>query len=200
MLHFSSRHRKITKNPTRGFVSLGTIRGRKHPRAVTGFTLVELVVYSGLVALMIFFLGGFVMNVLRLEGETSIKRSLTIVSRGIMNDISLEVRRGKKIYLSTGALGVAAGQLSVETRNGLPEGETAGFIDYYLSESRLFKKYEGQNPVLLSGSEIVSEFRIERFGADTDGEGVKIILTVSGGEGKYENTLTIENSAMFRKN
>lgn len=183
-LHFSSRYRKIIGKP-----------------AKKGFTLVELVVYSGLVALMIFFLGGFVMNALRLEGETSVKRSLTIVSRGIMDDISLEVRQGEKIYLSTGAFSVVAGQLSIETRNGLPEGETAGFIDYYLSGGRLFKKYEGQTPVLLSGGdEIVSEFRIERFGAGTAGEGVKIFLTISGGGGRYENTLTTESGIRFRKN
>lgn len=182
-LNFSNRYRVVPRRS-----------GRK------GFTLVELAIYSGLIALLVFFLSGFTLNVLRMEGKIAAKRQTSQAAKDIINDISLEARRGEKIYLSTSVLSASAGQLSIETKNGLPAGGTYGFVDYYLSAGRLFKKQEGQDPFLLSGTDVVvSEFRIERFGAGGAGEGIKIFLTLSGGSGKYNNTASAEKSIRFRK-
>lgn len=169
--------------------------------AKRGFTLIELVIYSGLIALLIFFLSGFTLNVLRVEGLTGAKRQAAQTANEIINDVSLEARRGEKLYVSTSVLSASAGQLSIETKNGLPPEETYGFIDYYLSGGRLFKKQEGISPLLLSGSDVaVSEFRIERFGVGGAGEGIKIFLTLSSGSGKYNSAISAEKSIRFRKN
>lgn len=175
--------------------------GIKKQSIKKGFTLVELIVYTGLVALLIFFLSGFVLNVLRVEGLTSVKRQTTEVAKTVLGDISLEARRGEKLYVATSIFSSSAGQLSIETKSDLGPEETVGFIDYYLSGGLLYKKKEGEEPFLLSGSDVtISEFRIERFGVGGTGDGVKIFLTISGGSGKYGDTVSVEKSFRFRKN
>ena len=64
--------------------------------------------------------------------------------------MSYEIKAAKGVYSPT----TTSSQLSFETTQALPEGEEATFIDFFLCETKLCLKREGQMPLAITSDNV----------------------------------------------
>lgn len=149
--------------------SVRCIRNSQHSHEIrrfashSGFTAIELLAYTGLLAVISIFLiqSLLTLNVSyrKLQGE----RDAVSSARFAMETIGREVIAAKAIYGSTSVFAVATGQLSLESAWNPVPGEDTGWVDFYVDNRRLYQKREGSAAVpLTSESVLVDSFTVTR--------------------------------------
>ena len=146
----------------------------------SGFTIVEFIVYTAIFALVILFLtqlliGLLAANVRGRAREATITNAITAV-----NAIDHEIRHAQALYLPTSDFTSSVGQLSLVTSDNLPAGETAIFVDIYVSaDGRLCIKREVGGVVCVTSAEVnVTGLDFNRIQPGTGTEGAQTIITL----------------------
>jgi len=158
-----------------------------------GITTAELVVYVGLLAMISVFLVQSLLMLLvayrRLQGE----RDVVSNARAAMETLARETQGAVSIYTPTSVLGVAMGQLSLETPLNPTAGETRSYVDFYADNERLYMKREGLAAIALtSESARVTQFNVGRILAGAR-EAAEITLEI-----KSQSEGTLETSSLIR--
>jgi len=138
-----------------------------------GFTLVELMVYMAIFALVFGTLILFFIWAQRVFIKWQVLRETEASAKVAMERIVFEVQQARSIYTPT----TGPQQLSLETYQGPPSGEANTFTDIFLCSSRVCLKKEGQGVVALTSSEIiVSQLSFEIVGPSDGAKSLYIHL------------------------
>jgi len=119
-------------------------------KIMKGFTLMEILVYIGVLAIVIFTTSSFLIWAIHSNIKAKVMRETLDNARRTMEILTYEIKEAKGIYTLT----TTANQLSLETTHYLPEGEKTSFIDFYLCDSHLCLKKESQNPIALTSDRV----------------------------------------------
>ncbi len=143
-----------------------------------GFTLTEALVYMSILILLISSIGAFFLWAVRLHTKTLALGAVTANIQRALGVLTSEIRWAQSIYEPTTSLI----QLSLETSNQTPAGESSTYVDFFVCEQRLCLKREGQNPIALTSQQVeVTDFQVEEVGTDT-ASSVEITLEI-----QYQN-------------
>lgn len=115
-----------------------------------GFTLMEILVYIAVLAVIISIVFSFFLWASYSSNKTKASKEVLNSSRRAMEIMSFEIKGAKSIYTPTSGMA----QLSLETGRYLPEGENSSYIDFYLCDGRLCLKKEDQDPVAFTSDKV----------------------------------------------
>lgn len=145
----------------------------------SGFTLIEVVVYVALLALLAvgsttFFIGLF-RSAVSVRGEQAAVLNAAVA----LQAAELEIRHADAVYTPTSVFDSDAGQISLRTPRSVPTDHEFGYVDMYLDNGVLYQKTDdGTNAVALtSGDVAISVFRVERKTLGNT-EGLRLTVTV----------------------
>lgn len=119
-----------------------------------GFTLIEILVYIAVLAMIILAVSSFFLWTNRLNTKGKAMREALDNARSAMEKMSYEIKEAKSIYTPTSVFSASSGQISLETKKYLPEGEIATFVDFYICENQLCFKKEGIDPIALTSDRV----------------------------------------------
>ena len=143
------------------------------------FTLIEILVYLGVLAIIISTVSSFFLWAIRSNTKTKVMRETLDNARRAMEIITYEIKEAKSIYTPT----TTSTQLSLETTHYLPQGENKTYIDFYLcgtaSTTLCFKK-ESQNPVALTSDRVeVKNLSFTQIATTSTSPSLQINLEIS---------------------
>src|SRR3989344_549080 len=115
-----------------------------------GFSLLELVVSIALFFLVSLIVISFIISISFSNAKTKAERETGENARRAMDAIGYELRSAKSVYTPTNTLS----QLSLETANYLPSGETNTFVDFFLCGDSVCLKKESQDPIALTSGTV----------------------------------------------
>ena len=125
-----------------------------------GFTLTEVLVYITVLTVIASAAASFFLWINRSNAKSRAIRESIDNSRRAMHIISHEIREASGIYTPTCSFSTTSSQLSLETSNYLPSGESRTYIDFFICGKQLCLKKEGQDPIAIT-SENVKVERLE---------------------------------------
>lgn len=116
-----------------------------------GFTLIETIIYITIFSILVVVIISFSLWLVSSNTKArTVKETLDNAERS-MEIITYEINMARNIYTPT----TSSNQLSLETRNYLPQGEKTSYIDFYLCDStRLCFKKESQDPIFLTSDNV----------------------------------------------
>ena len=169
-------------------------------KQMSGFTLIEVLIYSGLLVIISTLVVSFLVQIVNLS-ETSRRSGEELDNaQKTMDVIEQEVRHALSIYTPTSVFDNDAGQLSLETTRDLPADENSTYVDFYLDGGGVFLKREGEPTQLITGEKInVTKLRFTNLSSGTSAA-VKITLTAQFKEpiSFGSKPVTLESTASLR--
>ena len=119
-----------------------------------GFTLIEMLIYIGILTIIILFTIYFVSWGIKMSAKSKASQEVLENAKFAMEKIIFEIRSAKEIYTPTSVFDAHPGQLSLKTQQNLPEGENATYADFYLENEKIYLKRESQNPQALTSERV----------------------------------------------
>jgi prepilin-type N-terminal cleavage/methylation domain-containing protein len=120
-----------------------------------GFTLIEILVYIGVLAILVLAISSFLVWAIKLNAKMKAMREVLDNAQRVMDILGYEIKLAKSIYTPTTSLT----QLSLETTHQLPSGEETTFVDFYPCQQRLCLKRENQEPLTLTSEKVEASWK-----------------------------------------
>ena len=137
------------------------------------FTLIEILVYIGVFALVAGVLYSFIIWVYHSDIKTRAMREVLDNGQRAMETMIYEIREARSIYTPL----TTSTQLSLETTHYLPEGESFSYIDFFLCGAQICLKKETENPIPLTSDKVeVKELNFSQISATSSFPSVQINL------------------------
>jgi type II secretory pathway pseudopilin PulG len=130
----------FTPAPIKHKVPLKRRKGRPVFDMVWGFTLIEVLVYIGVLGIILTAIFSLLIVSNRSNIKAKVMRETQEDASRVMDIIVREIKEAKSVYTPTTNLG----QLSLETINYLPTDEEVAYIDFFLCGTSLCFKKEPQ--------------------------------------------------------
>lgn len=166
-----------------------------------GFSLLEIVIYIALLAIIVVFLTQSVLSLTAAYRKAQAERDVLAAGRAAMETISREVQHAKLVYQPTSILGATLGQLSLETPLDPMSGESAAYADFYVDNGRLYEKREGADALPLTPESVsIAKFYVERILAGSRESARVTLEIVSRPPGKFDAKATLISSFTLRGN
>lgn len=145
----------------------------------SGFSLIELVIYVGIFALVIVFLFQFLLNLLSANAQGKAFEALINNSLQTLNTIDAEIKNASALYEGTSLFGEPLGQLSLAMPNDEP-GVSELYSDIFISsDNRVCIKHDLTGVRCISSSEIeVVSMTFNKIQPATGTEGAQTILVL----------------------
>lgn len=115
-----------------------------------GFTLVEILIYVGVLTVIVSAVSSFFLWATRSNAKNKAEIEALESARTALGIMTSEIREAYSIYSPTSVFLSSEGQLSLETTKYLPLNETYSFIDFYLCGEQICFKKEGQDPFAIT--------------------------------------------------
>ena len=112
-----------------------------------GFTLLEIIIYIALLSLITLLVSSVVIYFTNANAQSKGDREVLESARRALEEMTYEIISAKSVYTPTST----QNQLSLETSKYAPTGETVSYIDFYLCDTRICLKKEGQTPIYITG-------------------------------------------------
>jgi type II secretory pathway pseudopilin PulG len=120
-------------------------------RGNRGYTLIEMLVYVGLIGIIFLVIVSFTMIIGRTNSRIVSLIKLNSAASAAMERMSYEIKNAARIYTPTSNFATTTNpQLSLATAIGAQAGENLAYIDFYLENNTIFFKQEGASPVALT--------------------------------------------------
>jgi prepilin-type N-terminal cleavage/methylation domain-containing protein len=168
-----------------------------------GFTLLEMIVYIALVAIIGTAIGTFAFNIVRIGGV--IKNDVQILdnARRAMDILTFEIRNSRSVYWPTSVFNSNPGQLSLEQTATSSSAEEIEYTDFFKCGNSLCLRREGQSPVNLTGDKIkINNLMFNYLENSTSSKAVRITIEFSfgdeGGGGAFTGAETLVTSVKLR--
>lgn len=166
-----------------------------------GITLIEIVVYVGLLGAMAVFVSNSLIQISDTYGHARAERAVAANARLILESIAEAAGEAEGIYGPTSIFLADAGQISLITAVNPPAGHTKGYADFYIDNGRMWVKKEGQTASPLSAAPVrVMKFRMERIMQSLNREAIAITLQVDSASGKNPASIILNTTAALRGN
>lgn len=165
-----------------------------------GFTLMEILVYIAVLAIIFLAVSGFLTWTTKSSAKARAIRETANSARRAMEIITYEIREAKSIYTKTST----STQLSLETIHYLPAGETSSFIDFYLcgeATSTICLKKESQNPIAITSDRTkVSSLIFNQISTTTPSVQIQLKLDykISAEQSEYQASVDMISTASLR--
>lgn len=160
----------------------------------SGFTLIEMLIYIGLVATVISAIVFFGVWAMQVGAKTKANTETLNNARRAMEIMVYEIRRSTGVYAPTSNFDVNPGQLSLEQAGAAGSDESAGFIDFFICGQALCLKREKANAIALTNSSVkVTNLIFNQKLNSNSSPSISIDLSVSSvSSARPENTATID--------
>lgn len=122
-----------------------------------GFTLFEALIYIGILGIIVLTISSYFLWSIKSSQKVKVMGETLDSARRSMEIMVYEIKEAESIYTPASILDSHPGQLSLETKKYLPEGENKTYIDFYLSGGRLCFKKESQSPICLTSDRVEVE-------------------------------------------
>ncbi|OGY25415.1 MAG: hypothetical protein A2Z24_02900 [Candidatus Woykebacteria bacterium RBG_16_44_10] len=143
-----------------------------------GFTLIEMLVYAALLAIVSMVLVSFFIQVVNVTETSRRARESLDNARRSLDVIGQEIKHGVNVYTPTSTLGSSPGQLSLETTRDKPVGETSTYVDFYLDAGGIYLKREGPGAQLVTSEKVrVTNLVFTLLNSTTGTPAVRVELT-----------------------
>lgn len=164
----------------------------------SAFTLVEILVYAAILCI----LAGVTISFIfwTIQSNTKIKIIGETMGRAnrVMEIMIGQIREAKSIYTPT----TSSKQLSLETSNYLPDDEEKSYIDFFLSDGRIWLKREAHDPIALTPVSL-QIINLNFVQVDSNSQpSVKVSFTASyndpTGRPEYQASIDLVSTASLR--
>lgn len=174
-------------------------------RSSKGFTLVELIFYSAMVALLGAAATFFVFQMSDTLGKVRNKTLVLSEGRIAMDRMISEIKYSQTSYTPTSDFASNIGYASFVTTVGVPADEEYSFVDFYMSSGRLYLKREGQNSEALTSDRVaITRLKFTRMVPGTVSEGIMIELGLQenprAGQPSRQVNVAFRSTAAMRGN
>lgn len=171
----------------------------------SGFTLVEMIVYVGLIGIISVVLFGAILFIVRANNKIMALSRVNSNAYSVMDRIKYEIENSNYIYIPTSNFvnynyDLSKGtQLSLVTKVGASLPESITFVDFYVENDTLFLKEEGLDPIALTSSDVlVSGLEFSYYKNDSR-ESVTIDITVkSRNSAVSDSAINLINTTALR--
>ena len=168
-----------------------------------GFTLIEMLVYVAVVAVLISVIAAFAVWAIQVGSKTKINYEMADNGRRAMEKMVYEIKKSKSIYAPASIFEINPGQLSLEQVTTSIPGETATFIDFFQCGNALCEKKEGQAPQALTNERVkLTSLKFFRLLNSTTTPSVQISLKLesaaSSTRSEYAGSLELINAVTLR--
>ena len=120
------------------------------PKKGGGFTLIETLVYIGILSIVVTVIFSFLVWSVRSATKIKVMRETSDNARRAMEIMVYEIKEARNIYTPTST----STQLSLKTIHYLPTGENTTYIDFYICGTQLCLKKESQSPIALTSDNV----------------------------------------------
>jgi type II secretory pathway pseudopilin PulG len=146
----------------------------------TGFSLVEMVVYIALLAIIGTVLTLFASQLLNRNTQAQLNAGTLNNAQQIIEVLSHELREANGVYYPTSVFDVHPGQLSLATTKNLPADENLTYVDFYVDDDRLYRKRESQAAELVTSQNVkITKLVFTHVNGSSNQSAVRIELTVA---------------------
>ena len=146
----------------------------------TGFTMIEAMVYIGLLLVIISATTAFFFTVLRADVAARAERRAVGNAAFALTAVRREVRHAEHVYGPTSVFSDDAGQLSLRTPLENPNDHLVGYSDIYVDNGVLYLRRDDGSSLrpLTAGDVNVDTFRVEQY-ENGSAEGIRLMITVT---------------------
>lgn len=168
-----------------------------------GFTLLEMLMYVAVIALVIGAVSIMLVWGIRMQARSRIVSEVAFQGQRAMEIMTEEIAQAWSVYTPTSLFGVSPGQLSLQTVSVSSSRENFGYIDFFRCGIRLCFKREGSEPIALTTENVsVDNLTFNFIDATGDYDSVQIILTLRyntlGQQSAYQGSASFQSSAAIR--
>ena len=165
----------------------------------SSFTLLEILVYIGVFSIVMGVLISFIIWVINSNIKAQAIRETSDNAREVLETMVYEIRTAKSVYIPTST----STQLSLETLNYLPEGESFTYIDFFLCGTQICFKKESQIPVALTSDKVeIKDLNFTLIGNVTSTPSVQIALKADyknpQNRPEYQASVNVTTTASLR--
>ncbi|KKQ51478.1 MAG: hypothetical protein US71_C0011G0034, partial [Parcubacteria group bacterium GW2011_GWD2_38_12] len=144
----------------------------------------------------------FLANTFKTYSKIYAQKEVAVNIQYALDMLTEEIRFSKNIYSPTSAFDQDNGQISVETSQNPPTGETTAFIDFYLDNGRIYMKKEGQDTLPLTSNQVkINKLKFTLLNPANAPEGTQIFIEGqynSSGALQYQSLMDFTTSAIVR--
>lgn len=167
---------------------------------VTGFTLVETIIYVGVLGILVSATAQIVLGTVDNYRTAKVKEELASSANDVFGFFFKEAKNAGEIYLAGSSLDADLGALSlISSFQFGDEVGSSGYVDFYLSsDGRILLKRTGETPLAITPSDIeVTKFKFARSAPDSNLEGVSFYLDLKS-KSKPSETFSLSTFVMLR--
>ena len=143
-----------------------------------GVTLIELVVYVAILGMIIFALSAFTSEFARLYTANRAYRDLATNGQAVFDTLAFQLFHGEQVYDATSLFDNAQGQLSIRTNMNPAQDESVAYVDYWLSNDRVWEKGEGASARALTNDRVRVPTLFSRKFLSGPAEGIEVEATL----------------------
>ena len=148
-----------------------------HDEGERGFSLIEAIVYVGLLSIIVSVSIYFIINIFSTFNKLFAQKEVLTNTQYSLDTITEEIKFAKNIYAPTSVFNQDNGQLSIETIQTPPTGESTTFTDFYLDNGRIYEKKEGQTAIPLTSNQVkINKLNFRYLNPANAPEGVQIFI------------------------
>lgn len=145
-----------------------------------GFTLIEIITYIGLLALIGLIMATFITQTAKLNAYAQINEELLNNARRAVEIMTQEIKYASSVYAPTSVFDTNPGQLSLETTKNKPPQEERTYVDIYQDNGKLYIKREDSDPELVVSENIkVTELTFNHLKPAATKEAVRLKITMA---------------------
>lgn len=137
-----------------GYWRAGNFQFSKKTGNASGFTLIEMLVYVALVALLISAIVFFGLWAIQVGTKTKVNAETLNNARRAMEIMVYEIKKSTGVYAPTSSFDAHPGQLSLEQANPAGSEETSGFVDFFICGQALCLKREKAAAIALTSNSV----------------------------------------------
>lgn len=143
------------------------------------------------------------MNIFTTFNKTFAQKEVLTNTQQAIDTMTEEIKFAKNIYAPTSTFDQNNGQLSIETIQNPPAGESTTFTDFYLDNGRIYEKKEGQATTPLTSNQVkVNKLIFKYLNPSNAPRGVQISVesqfNTTSPTLKDQTIMTIITSAIIR--
>ena len=171
--------------------------------ATRGFSLIEMIVYVAIVAIVISAIVAFNIWVIQVGTKAKISRAVLDNSRRTLETLTYEIRRSQSVYAPNSVLGAHPGQLSFYQISTSTPDETGTFIDFFLCDEAICLKKEGIAPIALTDNQVrVTNLTFNQLFNSTSTPSIQIVLrlesAITSNRPEYADFIEITTAVNLR--
>ncbi len=183
-----------------GYMIINNSIGRRI-RDRRGVTLIEMMAYVGIVAVVGLIMMNFVIAIADVYGRLRAEREVLANGRQAIETLRYAVSHAEGVYRPTSNFNADTSQLSLVTSIGAQSEHTTNYIDYWLDDGALLVKTEGVATSSVTARTVrVTRFKTEHLLQGIGRQAVKITLELESANPKFPTSVTLESTTAMRGN